>query len=396
MKNNIGYLLGEGFKSTFKHGFMSFAAVCITVACLVIINSFLLICYNLNLIVEDLQKKNRIIVIVEETLLTHEARSIGSEINLIENVEDAKFVSREEVLEEFGNSIGDSTNLLGSADSDYEYYVVALAVDADTDALVSDIQDISGVRSVLEQSGEEGTSILVVAEKVEAPADSSTYTAVGEQIRAMDNIANVEERSGEEAFELFKNMFEDGETLYAGVGASTMRDQYKITLKDNSLIAETKAQLESIPGVVRVEANVEEANAMIDVRTVLYIASIAITGVLLVVSLIIISNTIKLAMMDRREEIAIMKMVGATNAFIRLPFVVEGFILGVFGSVFSFFIEWGLYEVLRKAISEAGFELFSLTPFMDIWVPMAAICAVAGFIIGIFGSLMSIRRFLKV
>ena len=135
---------------------------------------------------------------------------------------------------------------------------------------------------------------------------------------------------------------------------------------------------------------------MVAVRNVLYIASIAIAGVLLLVSLVIISNTIKLAMMDRKEEIAIMKMVGATNAFIRLPFLVEGFILGLFGSLFSFFIEWGLYEALRSAIAGTSISVFGLTPFTDIWVPMAIICAVAGFVIGIFGSLMSIRRFLKV
>ena len=216
------------------------------------------------------------------------------------------------------------------------------------------------------------------------------------QIEEMDNVAYVEPISGEQAFEDFGNLFDDSESIFAGVNAGVMRDQFEITLDDNSLIAETKAQLEKIPGVASVEANVEEANAMAQVRTVLYIASVAITGVLLVVSLIIISNTIKLAMMDRREEIAIMKMVGATNSFIRLPFLVEGFLLGLFGAIFSFFIEWGLYVILRNAIGGTGIEILSLVPFGDIWLPMAAICVIAGFVIGIFGSLMSIRRFLKI
>ena len=74
---------------------------------------------------------------------------------------------------------------------------------------------------------------------------------------------------------------------------------------------------------------------MVKVRNVLYVASIAIASVLLLVSVVIISNTIKLAMMDRKEEIGIMKMVGATNAFIRLPFLVEGFILGVGAKIFT-------------------------------------------------------------
>ncbi len=271
---------------------MSFAAVCITVACLVIINSFLLICYNLNLMVDDMQAKTRIVAVIDESYSPEDAKSIGSQINMIENISNAKFVSRQEALD------------------------------------------------------------------------------------------------------IFSGYFDESDELFAGLNADTMRDQYEITLVDNGLISETKEDLENLPGIVKVEANVEEANAMVTVRNVLYAAALLITGILLIVSLVIISNTIKLAMMDRREEIAIMKMVGATNAFIRLPFLVEGFLLGLFGSLFSFFIEWGLYEVLRNAIH--GISFLNLTPFTGIWIPMAGICAVSGFVIGIFGSLMSIRRFLKV
>lgn len=294
MKNNFGYLLGEGFKSTFKHGFMSFAAVCITVACLVIINSFLLISYNLNIIVGDMQEKTRIVAVVDDSLSQAEAKSVGSEINMIDNVSRAEFISREQALENFGS------------------------------------------------------------------------------------------------------YFENSDELFAGLDADTMRDQYEIVLVDNEKISTTKEQIESIPGVYKVEANIEEANAMVTVRNVLYIASVAITAVLFIVSLIIISNTIKLAMMDRKEEIGIMKMVGATNGFIRLPFLVEGFVLGLFGSVFSFFIEWGLYEALRNAIMGTGIQVITFVSFAEIWIPMAIICVIAGFVIGIFGSLMSIRRFLKV
>ena len=290
--NNIGYLFGEGIRTMFKHGFMSFAAICITVACLVIVNSFALIAYNLNLIVEDVQKQTRIVVCIDETYNEQEAHSVGSDINMLENVENAEFVTRAQALEDF---IGDS--------------------------------------------------------------DSS---------------------------------------LFEGLDPQSMRDQFIITLVDNGLVAETKAQLEEIAGVADVYADIEVANAMSTIRNVLFVASLGIAAVLLIVSLIIISNTIRLAMLDRREEIAIMKMVGATNSFIRFPFVVEGFLLGLFGSVISFFVEWGLYEVIRRAIADTGTQVISLIPFMDVLPVMIAVCAGAGFFIGIFGSLMSIRRFLKV
>lgn len=275
-----------------KHGFMSFAAVCITVACLVIINSFTLITYNLNLMVDEVQKQTRIVVCIDETYTQAEAKTVGSDINMIENVQNAVFIPREQALQDF---IGDS--------------------------------------------------------------DAS---------------------------------------LFEGLDPNSMRDQYEITLVDNGLVAETKAELEKIPGVADVYAELEVANAMSTIRAVLYIASLGIAAVLLVVSLIIISNTIRLAMLDRKEEIAIMKMVGATNSFIRFPFVVEGFILGLVGSVFSFFIEWGLYEAIRTAIADTGTKVITIVPFVSVLYPMIGVCLAAGFVIGVFGSLMSIRRFLKV
>lgn len=290
--NNFGYLLGEGVRAMFKHGFMSFAAICITVACLVIINSFMLISYNLDLTVGEVQKELRIVVCIDENYTEAESKSVGSDINLLPNVANAEFVSRQQALDDF---IGDS--------------------------------------------------------------DAS---------------------------------------LFEGLEADAMRDQFIVTLVDNSLVEETKAELENINGVGDVYADIEVGNALATIRTVLYIASLAIAAVLLIVSLIIISNTIRLAMLDRREEIAIMKMVGATNSFIRFPFFVEGFFLGLFGAVFSFFIEWGLYEVLRKAVLNTGLSVITIIPFTDVLVPMALVCCVAGFVIGIFGSVMSIRRFLKV
>lgn len=290
--NNFGYLMGEGVRAMFKHGFMSFAAICITVACLVIINSFALIAYNLNLMVEDLQKEMRVLVVIDGSYTEAESRSVSTDINMIDNVANAQFIPRDQALAEFVEGLD--------------------------------------------------------------PAD------------------------------------------FEGLDPQEFRDQYRITLEDNAKTKETVAALQKVAGVVKVDAPMEEADALVTIRNVLYGASIAIAAVLLVVSLIIISNTIRLAMLDRREEIAIMKMVGATNGFIRFPFFIEGFFLGLFGSVFSFFIEWGLYEVLRNAIVSTNLDFLTVVPFMEVLWPMVGVCAVAGFCIGIFGSVLSIRRFLRV
>lgn len=115
------------------------------------------------------------------------------------------------------------------------------------------------------------------------------------------------------------------------------------------------------------------------------------------VSLFIISNTIKLTTFDRREEIAIMKMVGATDSFIRWPFVFEGLLLGLFGAVIAFGLQWLLYSAMANGISSSDtMQLLEVVPFLNIWKPVAAIFAGAGILIGIGGSLMAIRRFLKV
>ena len=294
MKNkNFGYLVGEGVRAIFKHGFMAFAAVCITVACLVIVCSFGLITYNLNLIVEDLQKENEVLVCFDETYITSQSQTVHSQINLLDNIENAEFIPREQALEEF-------------------------------------LEDYN-------------------------------------------------------------------EAFYEGITAETMRDQCIVTLEDNSKMDETIEDLKMLPGVAEVYAQPEVADGLATVRNVLYIAAFAITLVLLIVSLIIISNTIKLAMFDRKEEIAIMKMVGATNSFIRLPFVVEGFIIGMVAAAVAFFIEWGIYETVRMAIQGTdSLDFLTIVPYQSVLLPMVGICAVTGLFVGIFGSLMSIRKFLKV
>ena len=129
----------------------------------------------------------------------------------------------------------------------------------------------------------------------------------------------------------------------------------------------------------------------------LNIASAAIIIVLLVVSLFMISNTVKLAMYDRRDEIAIMKMIGATNRFIRFPYFVEGFLIGVISGIVAFFLMWGLYDLLATQISRIdSLQLFPIVPFKDVlWVTVGTF-GFAGLFVGMFGSVMSIRKFLDV
>ena len=292
--NNLGYLLKEGFKGIFVHGFMSFAAVCVTVACLVIVGSFSILAYNLDIMVEELNQTSEILVYVDSELSDAEARSIGTKINTLDNILQSDFISREEALEDFIN--------------DHE-----------------------------------------------------------------------------------------GDSAFSGVQADDLRHRFVVTLEDNTKMMQTDAQLKQIPGVAKTNAAYELAEGFSTIQSVIHIVSVAVIAILLVVSLLIISNTVKLAMYDRKDEIAIMKMVGATNAFIRLPFQVEGFTLGMIGAMLAFGLEWALYDSLIQQIAQVdSLQLFSFVEFQELLIPMVATFAAAGLFVGIVGSWTSIRKFMNV
>ena len=125
--------------------------------------------------------------------------------------------------------------------------------------------------------------------------------------------------------------------------------------------------------------------------------SLILTVILSFVSFFIMSNTIKLTTYGRREEIAIMKMVGATNAFIRTPFVIEGLILGILGGLLGFVAQWGLYALLNGSIMDSLTGSFvSLVPFYAVMLPLLAAFLGIGILIGVFGGMNAIRNYLKV
>ena len=220
--------------------------------------------------------------------------------------------------------------------------------------------------------------------------------SVGSQINLIANVHSAQFISREEALASFVEEQQDVD-LFAGLEASTFRDRFVVTLEDNSKMRQTEQDIRAIEGVADVTAHYEIAEGFQTVQQILNIASIIIIAVLLVVSMLIISNTVKLAMYDRKDEIAIMKMVGATNGFIRWPFVVEGFILGIVASALAFFLEWGLYNLLETQVAAVdSLNLITIVPFIEVVEIVAIGYALVGFIVGVIGSLLSIRRFLQV
>ena len=185
--------------------------------------------------------------------------------------------------------------------------------------------------------------------------------------------------------------------LMEGIDDTVFRHRFVIHLTDISRMAETKTALETIPGIAKVNAHVEYADRFVRLRNITSIISLILTVILVFVSFFIMSNTIKLTTFGRREEIAIMKMVGATNSFIRTPFIIEGLILGILGGLLGFLAEWGIYSVLNSSLMNTLTGSFvTLIPFNRFFLPLLVVYVGIGILIGAFGGVNAIRNYLKV
>ncbi len=291
---DIGYYVSEGVRSIFTHGFMSFAAVCMTVACLLIMGSFSLLAVNVEHMLGDLEAENEMLAYIDDSYTEEHAKALEDTLERVDNVLEVMFVSKQEALDDY---------LEGRADN-----------------------------------------------------------------------------------ELLKSL-----------PAEVLRDRYRVRIVDIEDMASTKLALEQVTGVANVRAAVAIAQGFVMVRNIVTGVAVVLIAMLLLISLFIISNTIKLAFFYRKEEIAIMKMCGATNGFICWPFVVEGMVLGLTGAMVAFFIQWGVYELVAKFVIQSnGMSLVTMLTYTSMAGTILPIFCGAGLLIGVGGSLLAIRKFLRV
>ena len=241
--------------------------------------------------------------------------------------------------------------------------------------------------SALEQNNE----ILVFLDDDLTDAQAKS---VGTRINAtIDNVRNVIYVSREDVQQQMTELM--GEDVLEGIDPSIFDRRYRVQLENIALAPETIYLLSALTGVDEVKAAVGEMAALLSVRQVIEIVSAALILLLLVISLFIMSNTIKLTTFDRKEEIGIMRVVGATKGFIRWPFVVEGFLLGMIAGVIAFFVQWVAYERFAGYVLERFGSVIPLIPFAEMRLPLFIVFVLTGFLVGIGGSVMTIRKFLK-
>ena len=214
-------------------------------------------------------------------------------------------------------------------------------------------------------------------------------------VESVPNVASVEFITNEEAMDDFRDDYDP--ELFDILDASVFRHRYVIHLTDISIMSQTKADLEAVDGIAKVKAHLDYAQAFITARNIVSVVSLILIIILIVVSFFIMSNTIKLATFTRREEIAIMKMVGASNGFIRCPFIVEGLVLGLLGGALAFLAEWGLYGLVSsRLLGGLTGTFFSVVPFADVCWPLLAAFLGVGVLVGVVGGSSAIRNYLKV
>ena len=215
------------------------------------------------------------------------------------------------------------------------------------------------------------------------------------QIASIDNISSVQFVSRSDAMDNFMDNY--NKDLMEGIDETVFRHRYVVQLTDIALMAQTKANLEAVHGIAKVNAHLEYAKIFVTVRNVVTVIAMVLIVILVFISIFIMSNTIKLATFNRREEIAIMKMVGATNSFIRLPFIVEGLVLGVLGGGLAFLAELGLYRIITgRIVSTVTGSLISVVPLSRVALPMFIAFVGTGVLVGVFGGVNAIRNYLKV
>lgn len=220
--------------------------------------------------------------------------------------------------------------------------------------------------------------------------------ALDETLQAIPNVTDCTFVNREDALKNYLNGLED-DTLYTDLPATVLRDRYVIHVEDITILTDTVKQVEAVEGVAKVSAAMDVVNGFITVRNVAAGVAVILLGVLLVVSFFIISNAIKMATIHRAEEIAIMKIVGATNAFVRWPFVVEGIVLGLASAVIAGILQFGIYSLLTKAVNGFSYVQFiTLISYRQLVLPVSVAYLSIGLLVGVLGSLIAIRKFLRV
>ncbi len=353
---SVKYLTGEGVKSIWANRLMSIASIGVLIACMTLIGLAVLLTSNVNQAMNNLETENVIMVYFNDrnSVLYGDSETLSSALAA-------------------ANSSGDASGTASTASGSTSSTASTTASSTASTAATTDRYQIP-------------ESAYLIHNEDEAKA-------VCEEIRKLDNIHNVEFISSAQGLQNAKETVSDG-------GLTTLLDEdnpishgAKVTLTDLSRFDETVASIRSVKGVDKVYTVRNLAQTITTIKNVVGNAGVWIIAILLIIALVIVSNTIRVTMYNRKLEIGIMKAVGATNAFIRFPFLIEGVTLGLISALLSEGVVYFCYRIAAEGLKSqfgGGMIRFSAMAWQ-----LLGIFAVIGVLAGTVGSLIMISKYLR-
>ncbi len=344
---SVKYLVKEGIRNTWANRLMSLASIGVLIACMVVIGLAILISENVTMALGKLEQQNVVMVYMKDynwALYGREDETTASSEETSSTEDAVSGTSSEEV------PMDDGSDENGIKDNDY-----------------------------------------VIHNENEAKA-------LCDKISKLDNVAKVEYVSSEEGLEAAKNTMLQGQAEYF----TFLDDEFgnpisaaaKVTMVNMDEYDSTVAEIKKLDGVDTIQSNSDLADKINAIKSGLTVAGIAIMAILVVISLVIVSNTIRVTMYNRKLEISIMKAVGATDTFVRVPFIVEGVLIGLISALVSEGLLYFCYRVATEAIATT-LGTGDIIAFGDIAIPLLLIFVCVGLFSGALGSFIMIGKYLR-
>ncbi len=360
---SVRYLTGEGIKNLWANRLMTLASVGVLVACMVIIGLAMLLSMNINEVMGNLEQENVIMAYFNDK----NSVLYGSEADKLSSIDASSYTA------------SDLTSSAVNGSEDNQSSVPA-----------SDKDTSSGTESEPQKDSDIPDDAYLIHNEEEA-------LALCDKLREIDNVAKVEYISSEDGLkELKEDRFEGQDELFSFFDSygNPLQSGARITLSDMAYFDQTLEAINETEGVSQTQSFSDLAKKINTIKNGVAVAGVWIIAILLVISLVIVSNTIRVTMYTRKLEIGIMKAVGATNSFIRLPFVIEGMCIGIISSLISLGLIYFCYRIVGQTIA-SSLGTLTVISFSSALLPLFLVSLGIGIVSGLIGSLIMISKYLR-
>lgn len=394
---SITYFIGQSVNGLWRNGVMSTASIMVLMSCLVVMGSFALLVLNLNLNLDEIGVLNEIQGFVDTTIDADTSADTSTDTGT-QNPPAADLTSLPDI---------DVTSSSALSILDIEKQVVLLDNFTDIAQAYKTVKDLEGrlpsVQTSIEAIADENerANEQLYFDEVTKAFNSiarrvNSVSALEMKIRTLDNVASTVFTSKATALTEQKAKYSDYPNLFKNLKNNTLPDKFTITYTDNSKVSTLEYVLNHLdPMLYKVNCYTDLARQIASIKHGVILIFTWFLAILFVVSVFVIINTIKLAVFARRQEIIIMRYVGATNWFITLPFVFEGIIIGLVASALAYIIQYYMYIYVQNILF-GSLQMISLLMFDKVKIQIIAGFAGVGILTGIIGSGVSLRKYLNV